>query len=61
MTLSNPGPYRGPRPGSDGLPTLERRLALAYGAGARLVVGGAGGRTVVELTLPMSGPPRGPA
>ncbi len=34
VTLSNPGPYRGPRPRSDGLPTAERRLALAY-QGAR--------------------------
>jgi len=56
VTLENPGPYRGPREGSDGLPTLRRRLELAYGGRARLVIGGVAERTVIEMVLPMSGP-----
>jgi two-component system sensor histidine kinase AlgZ len=32
VTLDNPGPYRGPRDGSEGLPTVHKRLALAYPA-----------------------------
>jgi two-component system sensor histidine kinase AlgZ len=56
LTFSNPGPYRGPRPGSDGLPTAERRLALAYDGRARLTIAGDGDRTRVDLLLPE--PPR---
>jgi sensor histidine kinase YesM len=56
VTFSNPGPYRGPRAGSDGLPTAERRLALAYDGRARLTIAGDGDRTTVDLVLPE--PPR---
>jgi two-component system sensor histidine kinase AlgZ len=57
LSIANPGPYRGPRAGSAGLPTVERRLALAYGGAARLSVTGAEeGRTRVELVLPRQGP-----
>jgi len=56
IVLENPGPHRGPRPGSAGLPTVERRLALAYGGGARLAVASTGGRTAVEVALPLGGP-----
>jgi two-component system sensor histidine kinase AlgZ len=56
LALENPGPHRGPRPGSAGLPTVERRLALAYGGSARLAIAGAGARTRVELSLPLAGP-----
>jgi hypothetical protein len=53
IALENPGPFGGPRPGSDGLPTLERRLQLAYDGRARLHVGAAGQqRTKAELWLP---------
>lgn len=53
VTFENPGPYKGPRDGSDGLPTLERQLALSYGDRARLAVGPAGeGRTKAELWIP---------
>jgi LytS/YehU family sensor histidine kinase len=55
ITISNPGDYRGPRPGSDGLPIVERRLGLAYGGRARLTITGEGGRTRVELVLPERG------
>src|SRR5262249_10849229 len=39
LTLTNPGPYKGPRAGSEGLPTVERRLALAYDGRARFAIG----------------------
>jgi signal transduction histidine kinase len=56
VTLENPGPNRGPRPGSAGLPTVERRLALAYGGAARLAIRAVGACTRVELSLPIAGP-----
>ena len=56
VTFSNPGAYRGPRDGSDGLPTTERRLALAYDGRARLTIAGDEARTQVDLLLPE--PPR---
>ncbi len=66
ITLENPGAYAGPRAGSDGLPTVERRLALAYGGAASIRIEGiasAGGeeppRTRVRLELPCAGPARG--
>jgi hypothetical protein len=53
VAIENPGPYGGPREGSDGLPTLERRLKLAYDGRARLTIGPTGGeRTRAELWLP---------
>jgi LytS/YehU family sensor histidine kinase len=59
VSIENPGPYRGPRPGSAGLPTVERRLALAYGGAARLAIAGDGSRTRVELSVPRAGPQAG--
>lgn len=56
VTVENPGPYGGPREGSHGLPTLERRIALSYGGGARLSVRGEGERTIATLEVPESGP-----
>jgi hypothetical protein len=51
--LENPGPFGGPRAGSDGLPTLERQLALATDGRARLAIGPAGtDRTRATLTFP---------
>jgi len=52
VELSNPGAFRGPRPGGSGLPTLQRRLELAYGGAAKLAVTDDGGRTRVRLELP---------
>ena len=53
ISLENPGPYKGPRAGSDGLPTLERRLKLAYDGRAKLTVASAGeSRSRAELWLP---------
>lgn len=56
FTLENPGASKGPREGSMGLPMVERRLALAYGASARLVLESIEERTRVTVTLPRSGP-----
>ena len=52
IALENPGPYKGPRPGSDGLPTLERRLSLLYRGEARYQIFGVGDRTRLELDVP---------
>ncbi len=62
LTLDNPGPWNGHRPGGEGLRMVARRLALAYSdqaAEAALTIGGVGQRTVAELNLPMGGPVRG--
>ena len=59
VTLENPGPYSGPRAGSDGLPTAERRLSLAYGGEASIEIAGDGDRTRVVVLLPGEGPRRG--
>lgn len=56
LRVENPGTSRGPREGSAGLPTVERRLALAYGGRAQLALASAEGRTRVTVTLPRSGP-----
>ncbi|WP_257446648.1 hypothetical protein [Archangium lipolyticum] len=59
FTLENPGASRGPREGSSGLPTVERRLALAYAGGARLTLSSENARTRVTVTLPRASPPMG--
>jgi two-component system sensor histidine kinase AlgZ len=59
ITIENPGPYGGPRVGSDGLPTVERRLSLAYGSEAPIQIVGDGDRTRVMVLLPGEGPRRG--
>jgi two-component system, LytTR family, sensor histidine kinase AlgZ len=53
ISVSNPGPYGGPRPGSEGIPTLVRRLGLAYTDRALLRIAGVGARTIAELDLPL--------
>lgn len=57
LSIENPGRYAGPRTGSQGLPTLERRLRLAYDGHARLAVGPASDeqRTRGELWIPDQG------
>ncbi|HSP80219.1 MAG TPA: histidine kinase [Myxococcaceae bacterium] len=57
--LENPGAFHGPREGGAGLPMVERRLALSYGARAGISVASEEGRTRVTLTLPRSGPAPG--
>jgi LytS/YehU family sensor histidine kinase len=59
VTIANPGAYGGPRAGSEGLPTVERRLDLAYGGSAKIRIAGDGVSTTVVVDLPCSGPERG--
>lgn len=54
--IENAGPYGGPRAGSEGVPTVERRLALAYGDAARVRLEGDGARSRATMTLPREGP-----
>ena len=61
VTVENAGRYAGPREGSEGLPTVERRLRLGYGADARLHIAGEGDRTRVDVDLSRAGPRRGAA
>jgi hypothetical protein len=57
VMLENPADYRGPRAGSVGIPTVERRLAFAYGDEAKFSIGcPTAGRTRVTMTLPLLGP-----
>lgn len=57
IAVENPGENRGPRAGSTGLPTVMRRLALAYGDAAQLSVRSPSpGRTRVSLVIPAAGP-----
>lgn len=55
VELENAGPFKGERPGSEGLPTLEKRLKQLYGGRATLHVGSAADsqRTLAVLTLPL--------
>ncbi len=59
FSLENPGASQGPRAGSSGLPTVERRLALTYPGQARLVLSSDAGRTRVTVTLPRARPAAG--
>ena len=59
VTIENPGGYAGPRAGSDGLPTVERRLHLAYAGAASIRIAGDGDATRVDVELPSEGPQRG--
>ncbi len=55
IELTNPGPFAGERPEGHGLTTQKKRLALAYGARARLEIRREGERTRVALRLPLTG------
>jgi signal transduction histidine kinase len=62
VRVENPGPYRGPREGSDGLPTVERRLRQAFGDEGSFAITGSDGRTAAELVIPvLSGTRRAPS
>jgi LytS/YehU family sensor histidine kinase len=52
VEVENPGAYTGPRAGSDGLPTLMKRLELAYGGRARFDISGDASRTCAWLEVP---------
>ncbi|MEZ4452288.1 MAG: histidine kinase [Nannocystaceae bacterium] len=55
-TIENPGRYAGPRPGGEGLPTIDKRLALAYDGAASWTIRAVDGRTVATVTMPRRGP-----
>jgi two-component system sensor histidine kinase AlgZ len=59
ISLANPGRYTGRRVGGTGLEIVERRLALAYDGQAMFTIAAVDDRTIVELTLPLSGPAHG--
>jgi signal transduction histidine kinase len=52
IVVENPGAFRGPRDGGEGLPSVRERLAFLYGRRARLDLDRDGGRTVARLSLP---------
>ncbi|MFZ5444898.1 MAG: sensor histidine kinase [Myxococcota bacterium] len=55
VSLENPGPFRGPREGSQGLPTLRRQLELAFGRDASVEVEAVGAeRTRATLRVPLT-------
>ena len=56
IELENPGPYNGPRDGSEGLPTVHKRLALAYPGQARLELQSSARGTLATLTIPRERP-----
>ncbi|MCC7534744.1 MAG: histidine kinase [Deltaproteobacteria bacterium] len=56
LGIENPGVYNGLRDGGDGLPTLQRRLDLAYGGRASFVIRAADGRTRAEMRIPLDNP-----
>jgi two-component system sensor histidine kinase AlgZ len=61
ITIANPGPWGGDRPGSEGLPSVRQRLALTYGPRGELICGDRDGEAVVTLILPDRGSePRAP-
>lgn len=54
VTIENPGAYLGRRTGGQGISAVEKRLALAYGAKAKLNIGPASDpqRTRAEVRIP---------
>jgi LytS/YehU family sensor histidine kinase len=51
--VSNPGAYRGPREGGDGLALVQRRLALSYGSSASFTIEREGeDRTLAVVRIP---------
>jgi LytS/YehU family sensor histidine kinase len=55
VTLENPGPFRGPREGADGLSTIVKRLELAYDGQAKMRHTSDGQTTIATLQLPLHG------
>lgn len=57
FTLENPGPFKGPREGSEGLPSLHKQLELTWGRAASLEVAASGSeRTRATLRFPAEDP-----
>lgn len=58
IVVENPGAFRGPREGGEGLAMVTRRFALAYGDDGGVEVTGHGDRTVARAHLPRRLPGR---
>ena len=53
VEIRNPGTFGGPRPGGEGITSVERRLALSYGGDVKLEIESVGDETTVRLRVPM--------
>ncbi len=53
VTIRNPGPFRGPREGADGLSTIVKRLELSYDGQAGMQHTSDGRTTTATLRLPL--------
>ena len=51
VEIENPGPFKGPRPGGEGLGLVEKRLAHAYGDAAALTIFAHEGSTRARIVL----------
>lgn len=56
VTVENPGTFKGPRAGSQGLPGLTRQLELTWGRDASLEVHAVGDRTRAAMKFPAGSP-----
>ena len=56
IEVENPGAFKGPRPGGEGLGLVEKRLQHAYGERARFTIAADGDRTRACLHLPLQPP-----
>ncbi len=56
ITIENPGRFAGRRAGGEGVPMIERRLALAYEGAASLRIEAAGEGTIATITVPTLAP-----
>lgn len=52
VKLVNPGEFGGRRPGGEGIPTVEKRLSLSYGAVAKLSFESRDGHTLTVVDIP---------
>jgi signal transduction histidine kinase len=53
VSIENPGAFGGPRDGGNGLASVQRRLALAYGEDTRAVFDSTSATTRVTVRLPL--------
>ncbi|MBN8612373.1 MAG: histidine kinase [Deltaproteobacteria bacterium] len=58
IVVENPGAFAGRREGGQGLAMIDKRLALAFGEGARFTIEARGSRTLATVSLPTSGTTR---
>jgi len=54
LTLSNPGPYTGPREGGHGVETVRKRLRLSYATDTQFDIRADGDHTQVRIAIPTS-------